>query len=490
MLVTTLKKLELLQSIGYIDNLPLSIRATEQFELLSAEQILKRADINIKPSKEARVLSAAETHFPLVGESDFELIVDDDFLSQKRGIKIENCHRFKLNFSEIYQKLHGARKNFIEITLSSDFTIENLDLVGGRNTLVVSQSEKFQIKKCCIQKAEGYAIIIHNSQYFQVTDSLFKKNLASGLMIVGDSRYGLIDRCQIYGSTGYFNCDAGLHLCATSDQITLADIPENCHETLTINKKTSRPHAIAIVNGIFSQNRAQGIYSEGASNCLFKFNKIHANNKEGICFDWGSNDNIFENNSVALNGERDKLLAHEMVVDFIEDAPVLRDGSSSAKLPGISIDNGCSNLIIGNRVDKNYGGGIKFVRSALLNKVSQNLITRNVKGVNPFKFLFYAIYAGGSGNVNQEFSDENTGLLDFIPSQLNRFTQNVIWGHTTRLSYQFNLQHKSEIFSDKKSTGNIAEGNVMRYRHVLLCCLQFYCRWVSNVFRQMLKRQS
>ena len=48
----------------------------------------------------------------------------------------------------------------------------------------------------------------------------------------------------------------------------------------------------------------------------------------------------------------------EIKTDFITEYPLLEDGSSSMKLPGISLDNGCANIIADNEITDNFGGGI------------------------------------------------------------------------------------------------------------------------------------
>ena len=52
----------------------------------------------------------------------------------------------------------------------------------------------------------------------------------------------------------------------------------------------------------------------------------------------------------------------------------MADGSSPAKLPGISLDNTAYNTIYGNIVRDNYGSGIKAVRSAFSNTILCNQI--------------------------------------------------------------------------------------------------------------------
>ena len=287
-----------LQDIGYTKKLPMSIRAMEHYKIHDEIHILKNIDITLKLNNQNTVLSATLQQFPFQQRNNFELIIDDNFLIQQRGIKIYDCHDFKITFSTIsQQRIPHAEKFFIDISNSHNFIIENANIVGGRNAIAVTNCNQFMIKKCRIEKAIGYAIIIHNSSQFKITQCQLNNNLASGIMVIGNSKYGTINNTQCNASTGFLNHDAGIHLCATSSAITLNEIPEYCHEALSIEQKEHRPYGIIIENCQLNTNRAQGIYLEGAVNCLIRYNELAKNNKEGICFDWGSSYNFFNDNN-------------------------------------------------------------------------------------------------------------------------------------------------------------------------------------------------
>ena len=366
---------------------------------------------------------------------------------------ITNCYNFSINASDELLKLNTTEKFFIEITHCHSFSIQGLKTIGGRNIITTSDSSNFTLSNCKSQNACGYGIIAHNSTQFTIENCRFQHNL-SGIMVVGQSANGLIVNCTCKGLYGFYNCDAGIHLCATSLSIKLKHIPEQCHEPLSIEEKTFRPQKILIKSCILSECRAQGIYLEGAVNCLIENNTIIDNNKEGICFDWGSCYNIFINNIISLNGERRNVSDEERRVDFITKYPLLKDGSSSMKLPGISLDNGCMNLIDSNKIVGNYGGGIKMVRSSMLNKISNNLIISNAIGKNTFIPYFHGISALGVGAVNNEFNGDRNTLLAFLPSILNSINSNIIQGHSLA-TFHDNIS-RNNFFSnnllDKKTT--------------------------------------
>ena len=461
-----------LKDIGYTDYIPMAIKATEGYDIKSEQELLECVKKPVVLSEGRDLLSAAAQSFPLLEREGFELVIDDEFLLKQEGVVLRNCKNFNITFSDVNQQIYRRAKFLIEIRECQNFIIENLEVVGGRNTIAISESKDFHIRKCSIEKAEGYGIIIHNGTQFKITQCLFKKNLASGVMVLGESSQGLISECLSEEATGYFNFDAAIHLCATSEAISLDDVPEKCHEALSILQKVSRPYGIVIENCVLKKGRAQGIYLEGAINCLMKNNVITNNNKEGVCFDWGSSYNIFKGNSVSYNGERNSLSQEEIIVDFIGGYPILKDGSSSMKLAGISVDNGSMNEIIGNKITKNFGGGVKFVRSALFNRVERNLIGFNSLGKNKFQPFFHAITVAGLGAINNEFDKSKAVLLDFLPSQLNVFRHNVIRGG------------RGEFFcADKDSNCNILTDNATRFYYTIAFMEKFYLAKVLSRLR-------
>ena len=456
-----------LKDIGYTDDMPMAIKATEHYQIKNEQELVESVKQQVVLNEKRDLLSAAAQKFPLVGREGFELVIDDDFLFQQRGVVLHHCKNFKIIFSDVNQQIHKEAKFLIEIQECQHFIIEHLDVIGGRNIIAVSESKDFHIRECRIEKAEGYAVIVHHCTRFHITKSVFKKNLASGVMVLGASSQGLISQCRCEDTTGYFNFDAAIHLCALSETVEFTDIPEKCHGAFSILQKVHRPFGIVIENCVLKGARAQGIYLEGAINCLIRNNILTKNNKEGICFDWGSCYNIFKRNDVSFNGNRSNLSKEEILADFIDKYPVLKDGSSSAKLAGISLDNGCMNQIVDNKITKNYGGGIKFVRSSFFNEVKGNLIAFNVRGRNRFMPFCYGISAPEPrpGAIDREFKDKKAALLDLLPSQLNTFLQNIIRG-----------QLKESIHTGEKSTCNLSIDNVTRFYYAAWFMCSFYFR--------------
>jgi len=435
-----------LKAIGYTEY-PMPIRATQHYTIYSRHTLLDRVENIRKPSTNTRLIYASQLDFPLCDQQDFTLIIDTAFFVQQRGIEIQQCQNFSVIMDSPAQGLEKNEKFFISIGDSSIFSLTKLNISGGRNTLLITQSQHFSIMNCTIKQAEGYAVIVHNSTHLQITQCLFEQNLAAGIMLVGAVSQGVIKNCQIRHSMGCFNWDAGIHLCATTANIGIEQIPEQCHEARSIEEKINRPYAIVIEYCVLSKHRAQGIYLEGAVNCLIQHNQFINNNKEGICFDWGSCHNYFTDNLVSFNGARENLSNEEIRADFIEQYPLLEDGSSSMKLAGVSLDNACMNTLTQNKITHNYGEGIKLVRSALLNKIKENHIFHNGLGDNAYA-RFYALALKSVGTTHQEFNSTQKELLDFVPSQLNTIADNIILGHRATVDYEKHC-HPNQVYGNQ-----------------------------------------
>lgn len=459
----------------------MTLSALKHFEPLGRKQL--RANLGEQVPQQAdfdETIALSLEDGSLTETENFCITLDQATLEKHSFISITNCENFTIYSSLTDIPLSKNNKFFVEITDCKHFTIEGLNCSTGRNMLFITDSSSFSVADCRCSNAEGTGITINNGYNFRVKECLFDNNLSACILIIGNSYNGEIRDCIFSRSRGFFNHDAAIHICHTSPNITSAHIPEKYHEPLPITSKTQRPHHIAIKGCNISNCRAQGIYLEGAVNCLIEENIILNNNKEGICFDWGSCYNIFCQNIVSLNGERRNLSPMEIKTDFITEYPLLKDGSSSMKLPGISLDNGCMNLIYGNKITSNYGGGIKMIRTALFNNISHNQILYNAIGSNEYIPYFHGITALGLGAVNKEFDTSRQLLLDFMPSILNTISHNTI------------NESLLAIFYDKLSFNNFASDNIITQREQQPPRLVAYYfrfkafvkRLVANLFRK------
>ena len=363
------------------------------------------------------------------GEKYFHLHLDPLDTTGDEPVILDNCSDFILS-AESPVSGRTSKKFFITLSNCSRFILKNLDISNKRHAVFIHHCNDFRIEYCRITRCEGFALILYNSSCFQIRYNRFQNNLAAGIMLVGRTMHGSIQHNVCTKSHGFCNCDAGIHLCAVSAHIDHRHIPENCHEALPFDQKTCRPADILMEHNVVTGCRAQGIYLEGAMRCLIRNNIITGNNKEGICFDWGTSHCYFLENIVSDNGGRKNMTKEELHIDFIQQYPILPDGSSSMKLPGVSMDNSCGNLVANNCIIGNHGGGIKLIRSNFFNHIVDNRIIGNSLGANRFITYYYGIAILAIGPINNEFTQTKNQLLDFFPSSLNVITGNTILSHS------------------------------------------------------------
>jgi parallel beta-helix repeat protein len=185
--------------------------------------------------------------------------------------------------------------------------------------------------------------------------------------------------------------------------------------------RSNPPRDNLIYRNRIAGNAASGIYVDGGVANVIAGNTVEGNAKEGICLDNGATANVVSGNSVAQNGmrwgESDSILEK----DSIRAGGRLPDGSPAAKVPGISIDNAAYNIVFGNHVARNFGGGIKIVRTGFFNLIGMNTIFDNNRGSSD-RFHFFGIELG-SAKLDSP-SDE----LDGAPSRGNIVFSNLIRG--------------------------------------------------------------
>jgi hypothetical protein len=427
---------------------PIAFQGLNDFLPLSHEEILSEMAIRLaKIAVNTAKYYKASEKTSYIGESNFELSLDQAFFDSQQQISIKDCASFVIRSEIGIFTASKDHKHLVNLAGCMNFEIGPINIRSGRNIFFLDDCHDLNVRDVAINNADGYGFILFNCTTFAFHQCLFETNLASGVMALGRTAWGEISKCTFRGSYGFLNQDAGVHLCATTPAVTKDMVPEHCHEAAAINQKAWRPHHIVVRDCLFKSCRAQGLYLEGTLNCIIERNIIIDNNKEGVCLDWGSCFNYFTNNYLAFNGQRRDMQPQEIEADFIRDYPLLGDGSSSMKLPGLSLDNGSANVISGNYIDENYGGGIKLVRAGFFNRIENNVITRNAVGSNGYVPHFHGIALLAVGSVNGEFNVDKASLLDFLPAMLNHVSNNDI------------SKHFLAIYTDHAAIGNMIEFN-------------------------------
>jgi len=294
----------------------------------------------------------------------------------------------------------------------------------------------------------GGGMLVTGSEDVTVWDNEFQGLAAAPLMLHGATRHAVVAHNEIIRNVGGSNWHAGIVV--TDRVVDLASNPKSLlHDDnygvveQPIVSRLTIPEDNVIAYNHIGSNLASGIYSDGAVRNVYVGNRIERNSKEGLCLDNGSTANVVAFNTVEGNGKRWGRSDNDLKLDFILQLGRLPDGSSPAKVPGISIDNAAYNQIMFNEVDGNFGGGIKMVRTAFYNVIGLNTLSDNNEGQSN-KFHFFGIELGAAT------ADVKVVDLDFTPSRGNEIFGNIIRG-----------SHYSGIFFAKGSDGNVIFDNTI-----------------------------
>jgi hypothetical protein len=339
------------------------------------------------------------------------------------GVRLSGRHGFKLVPGGAVAGNDPHRKFFVHLEDCAEFVIDGLALRQGRNAVFLHGCRRFRIINADLSDLEGYGVILFDCAEFEVEGVRSRNLLCSAVMAVGDTRLGAIRRVRARDGHGFLNCDAGVVLLHCTDRVAPDDIPERCHEARSILDKAKRPKCIDMAAIDVRGCRAQGIYLAGALACRVSRSVLVRSNKEGICFDWGTALCDLTLSVVSGNGRRASLSAEEIRADFIGRFPLLPDGSSAAKLPGVSMDNAAFNAVSRCLLVGNHGGAVKFVRACVGNRVEVNAGWSNSAGNN--RHMRFPRYAdAGALDPLGEFG--GLALCDLGPSHGNAIRRNLI----------------------------------------------------------------
>jgi hypothetical protein len=342
----------------------------------------------------------------------------------ERGISLSGQHGFKLEPAGAVAGNDPHRKFFVHLEDCADFVVDGLALRRGRNAVFLHRCRRFRVANLDLSDLEGYGVILFDCSEFVVEGVRSRGLLCSAVTAIGDTRMGAIRRVRARGGRGFLNCDAGgVVLLHCTDRVGPEDVPERCQEARSILEKTKRPRCIDMA-GIDARGcRAQGIYLAGALACRVSRSVLARSNKEGICFDWGTALCELTLSVVSGNGRRASPSAEEIRADFIGRFPTLPDGSSAAKLPGVSMDNAAFNTVSRCLLVGNHGGAAKFVRACVGNRVEMNAGWSNSAGDNAhMRFPRYA--DAGAFDPLGEFG--GSALCDLGPSRGNAIRRNLV----------------------------------------------------------------
>lgn len=305
----------------------------------------------------------------------------------------------------------------------TNFALYNLNLTAGcyEYGVYIIRSNTFAIENCTISNAlyKGLVMMGENKN-FTIRNNTVSYNGNGAVFLNGNISNGIITGNDVIDNYGTRNLTAGIVM--TSMEIDDYYTAYNEFKDEHLYNLLDTPHDIVLYQNNVKHNNSSGIYSDGAYQIYIVENIIYQNDKEGMCLDYGTFGAYVSNNIVKENGGRLRQSDEDLEADFVTTFGRLSDGSSPAKLPGISIDNSAYNTIVNNNVTQNYGSGVKMVRSAYRNIIMENSVSDNNKGKSD-DFHFFGIEIG-----HESTPDEPVKGLDFTASYENIVCRNIVTG--------------------------------------------------------------
>ena len=305
----------------------------------------------------------------------------------------------------------------------TNFALYNLNLTAGcyEYGIYIIRSNTFTIENCTISNAlyKGLVMMGENKN-FTIRNNTVSYNGNGAVFLNGNISNGIIAGNDVVDNYGTRNLTAGIVM--TSMEIDDYYTAYNEFKDEHLYNLLDTPHDIVLYQNNVKHNNSSGIYSDGAYQIYIVENIIYQNDKEGMCLDYGTFGAYVSNNIVKENGGRLRQSDVDLEADFVTTFGRLSDGSSPAKLPGISIDNSAYNTIVNNNVTQNYGSGVKMVRSAYRNIIMENSVSDNNKGKSD-DFHFFGIEIG-----HESTPDEPVKGLDFTASYENIVCRNIVTG--------------------------------------------------------------
>lgn len=364
-------------------------------------------------------------------------VVLDETIQMKSGIGLS---------AENVQFIPGDRKLDKAVVAKdcTNFTLEHLDLsLGGYDyALYIVESDYFKVRSCTLSNAFRRGLVLMGeNQYFSITGNTVSQNGSGAVFLEGSSSKGILEENKVSHNGGTRNLNAGI--CLTSMEITdynvIYDVPptdEYLYDLL------EAPHDVVLYRNTVEENNSSGVYSDGGYSLYILENMIYRNDKEGMCLDSGTFGAYVSDNVIKENGGRLRQSDADLEGDFIGAFGRLEDGSSPAKLPGISIDNAAYNTVIDNDITHNYGSGIKMVRSAYRNIIMQNTVSDNNLGRSG-EFHFFGIEIGHASTPDQPVKG-----LDFTASYENIVCRNVVSGNNYSGIYLAEESYCNDVFDN------------------------------------------
>ena len=365
---------------------------------------------------------ASELNQFIASQDDCYITISSDQLILDQGIVLKsniglNGNGVKLVAGNAVVNKAIVARDCTNVSLSS---IE-LEDGGYEYGIYLINTSLFSIENCTVSKSVYKGIVIMGTtDGFVIRGNQVSGNGNGAVFLNGNIESGIIENNDIIENFGTRNLTAGLVL--TSMEIEDQETAYNEFKDEYLYDLVNTPHNIVVYQNNVKKNNSSGIYSDGAYQLYVIDNTIFQNDKEGMCLDYGTFGSYVSNNIIKENGGRKRQTDGDLEADFVTAFGRLEDGSSPAKLPGVSIDNSAYNIIKNKNVTDNYGSGVKMVRSAYRNLIMENSVTDNDQGRSS-EFHFFGIEIG-----HAKTPDEPVKGLDFTADYENIICRNIVSG--------------------------------------------------------------
>ncbi len=250
-------------------------------------------------------------------------------------------------------------------THTSELHLEYIDIISPRSVgvLLADRVYKTKLINCCVKNSGTFGFVFIRD----VNETLMKNCAAeygqqSGVLLTDLKLPETIDSFDFHAQFHHTH-----HVIGNAAPFSFND---------------PSPYRIDIISCVFKHNHKMGIATDGGAYLSVRNSIISDNDCEGVTIDNGSWGCIIQNCHIFNNGWRGSQNEEELRIDFVNEMGLMDDGSSKAKLPGISLDNAAYTRIENNHIECNWGDGIKFVRAAYGGTVANNLIENNNRGLN------------------------------------------------------------------------------------------------------------
>lgn len=273
----------------------------------------------------------------------------------------------------------------------------------------VSHAERLQLENITIASPRGNGFLLADHVYQTTFINCHVKCAGLvGFMLVRDVHETLMKDCsaEYCQQSGVFLTDLKL-----PEHIDPLDFEGQLHHTDHIvgnfapfNVNDPSSYRTDMLNCVFRHNRKMGITTDGVGYLSVKNCIIAHNDCEGITIDNGSWGCSITACHIYNNGWRGQQHEIELGIDFVNEMGLMPDGSSKAKLPGISLDNAAFTRIENNHIECNWGDGVKMVRAAYASSITHNLIENNNRGVND-RFHYFGVLIGVAARQHPEQDD-------------------------------------------------------------------------------------